>query len=372
MTLDELARRVLPKSGAAAPIASGRLRTTAEGYIFGMARAIWSGSVSFGLVNIPVKVYSGARDRGVHFHQLDKKSGSRIRYEKVAEKTGKEVGADQMDLGYEVEKGRLVVVDPGELEELRPRTTRSIDITDFVEPSEVDPVYYNRTYWLTPNGEAAARAYRLLAAAMENRNRAGIGMVVMRNKQYLAAIRPRDGALALSTMRFADEVVALSDIEGRQAKASVAHGKELGLACQIIDSLAAPWQPERYHDTYTQEVRRLIQAHEKEQDLVVEEPPATRAQTADLMEVLEASLKAARSRGDKDESLEQAAERLTAEDQPDGGTDDVPKPQRKNPTRGGSGRRSASKAKASRQTTNKAPAKSSRRRPRASASHKSA
>jgi DNA end-binding protein Ku len=335
-----------------------------------MARAIWSGSVSFGLVNIPVKVYSGVRDHSVHFHQLDKKSRSRIRYEKVAEKTGREVNADQIDLGYEVEKDKLVVIDPGELEELRPRTTRTIDITDFVELTEVDPVYFNRTYWLVPDGEAAARAYRLLVAAMEDRNRAGVGMVVMRNKQYLAAIRPREGALAMSTMRFADEVVALSDIEGRP-KSFRADRKELGLANQIIDSLAAPWEPQRYHDTYTQEVRRLIQAHEKGQDVVVEEVPAARAQTADLMEVLEASLKAARSRGDKDKALEEAAERLTAEDQPDDGTGEVAKPQRKRPARS-SGRGSAKKVKASRPTTNKAPAKRSARRRRASSSRKSA
>src|SRR2546430_14259973 len=136
-----------------------------------MARAIWSGSVSFGLVNVPVKVYSAVRDHSVHFHQLDKKTGSRIRYEKIAEKTGEEVDTEQIDLGYQVQKGKLVVVDPGELDQLRPRTTRTIDITDFVELSQVDPVFYNRTYLLLPDGGAAVRAYRLLVAAMEDRNR---------------------------------------------------------------------------------------------------------------------------------------------------------------------------------------------------------
>src|SRR5665213_1993392 len=149
-----------------------------------MPRAIWSGSISFGLVNVPVKVYPAVRDHALHFHQVDKKTGSRIRYEKVAEKTGREVDSDQIELGYELEKGKLVVVDPSELQELRPQTTRTIDIEDFVELSEVDPAYYDKTYWLAPDGEAATRAYRLLVAAMEDKGRAGIGMVVMRNKQY--------------------------------------------------------------------------------------------------------------------------------------------------------------------------------------------
>jgi DNA end-binding protein Ku len=337
-----------------------------------MARAIWSGSVSFGLVNIPVKVYAGVRDHSVHFHQLDKKSGSRIRYEKVAEKTGREVDAAQIDLGYEAEKGKLVVVNPKELEELRPRTTRTIDITDFLELSAVDPVYYNRTYWLVPDGNAAGRAYWLLVAAMEDRDRVGVGMVVMRNKQYLAAIRPREGALAMSTMHFADEVVAWSDIGSEPPKSSSADRKERDLASQIIDSLAAPWEPQRYHDTYTQEVRRLIRAHEKGQDVVVEEAPAARVQTADLMEVLEASLKATRSRGHRGKALEEAAQRLTAEDRPDDGTDDVAKPQRKSLAGGGSGRGSANKPKPSRRTTNDGPAKPSGRRRKASSSRKSA
>ncbi|HET6812079.1 MAG TPA: Ku protein [Acidimicrobiales bacterium] len=279
-----------------------------------MARAIWSGAVSFGLVNIPVKVYSAARDHGVHFHQVDKKSGSRIRYEKVAEKTGKQVDSDQIELGYEVDKGKMVVVDPGELDELRPRTTRTIDITDFVELSEVDPVYYNRTYWLVPDGEAASRAYRLLVAAMEDRDKAGIGMVVMRNKQYLAAIRPREHALALSTMRFADEIVARADLDGLPSKSSKPDTRELKLANQIIDSLSGPWKPERYHDTYTEEVRELIKAHEKGKDIVVEEAPAARAETTDLMQALEASLKAARSRGSLEPALEKMAAELSADD----------------------------------------------------------
>lgn len=293
-----------------------------------MARAIWSGSVSFGLVNIPVKVYSAVRDHSVHFHQIENKSGSRIRYEKVAEKTGKQVASDRIELGYEVDKGKLVVVDPAELDELRPRTTRTIDITDFVELSEVDPVYYNRTYWLVPDGEAASRAYHLLLAAMENRSRVGIGMVVMRNKQYLAAIRPRDHALAMSTMRFADEVVSRSDVDGLPSKSAKSDAKELKLANQIIDSLSAPWKPEQYHDTYTEEVRELIKAHEKGKEVVVEEAPAARAEVSDLMAALDASLKAARSRGGLESALEKMADQRSPEDEADE-DDEAGKPKHK-------------------------------------------
>ena len=173
-----------------------------------MARAIWSGSISFGLVSVPVKVLPAVREHTVHFHQVERKSGSRIRNEKVAEKSGKEVNSSEIELGYEKGNGDMVVLESSELDELRPASTRTIDITDFVELAEVDPVFYARTYWLAPDGEPAVRPYRLLVAAMDRRERVGIGMVVMRNKQYLAAIRPRDGALALSTMHFADEVVA--------------------------------------------------------------------------------------------------------------------------------------------------------------------
>jgi DNA end-binding protein Ku len=178
-----------------------------------MARAVWSGSISFGLVNVPVKAFTAVRDHEVHFHQLERKSGARIRYEKVSEKTGKEVPSENIELGYELARGTYVTVDPEEIDSLRPKSTRSIAVSDFVELGSIDPIYYERTYWLAPDGEASERAYRLLVAAMEDSGRAGIGMVVMRNKQYLAAVRPLDGALAVSTMRFADEVVPQSAID---------------------------------------------------------------------------------------------------------------------------------------------------------------
>ena len=195
----------------------------AGGYITGMARAIWSGSISFGLVNVPVKVFTALREHSVHFHQVEKGTGSRIRYDKVSERSGQQVASGDIELGYELAKGQLVTVDPAQLGDLRPRTTRAIDISDFVDLADIDPVYYDRTYWLAPDGEPAQRPYTLLLHAMQDRRRVGIGTVVMRNKQYLAAIRPRDSALAMSTMHFADEIVGPPDFGSGTSKESSPH-----------------------------------------------------------------------------------------------------------------------------------------------------
>jgi DNA end-binding protein Ku len=262
-----------------------------------MARAIWTGSISFGLVNVPVKVYTAVHDHEVRFHQLEKSTGARVRYEKVSEGSGHPLAADEIELGYSIGRGQYVVVDRDELDELRPTTTSTIEVSDFVDLSAIDPVYFAHTYWLAPAGQGAERAYRLLAAASEKAQRVGIGTVVMRNKQYLAAIRPFDGVLAMSTMRFVDEVVAPSGIDGLTPTKTKPDAKELGLAIQIIASLSGDWDPKRYHDTYTEELRDLLDRKAKGE---VVEPEATAEQqpgkALDLMEALEASLDEAKTR----------------------------------------------------------------------------
>jgi len=263
-----------------------------------MPRAIWSGAISFGLVNVPVKAYTAVRDHSVHFHQLDAK-GSRIKYEKVSSKTGKEVEADDIKLGFEASKGHYVELTKAEVEEMQPASTKTIEIGDFIDLAEIDPIFYDHTYWLAPDGDAATKAYALLRDAMEDEQRVGIGSVVMRKKQYLAAIRPVKGALAMSTMRFADEVVPSSDIEGVPKRAGTAKSdKEMKLARQIINALANDWKPERYHDTYTEELRGLIEKKRKGQKVTVEEEPEERgdADVVDLMAALEESVKNAKSR----------------------------------------------------------------------------
>jgi DNA end-binding protein Ku len=172
-----------------------------------------------------------------------------------------------------------------------------IDVSDFVELAEIDPIYYRATYWLAPNGEPARKPYALLRMAMEDQERVGIGSVVMRNKQYLAAIRPLDGVLAMSTMRFADEVTARTEIDAMPKPRTAGKSKELRLAVQIIGSLSAPWRPKRYHDTYTETLRDIIERKAKGEDIVVEEEAAgATAEVVDLMAALEASVKKAKQR----------------------------------------------------------------------------
>lgn len=251
--------------------------------------------MSFGLVNVPVKAYTAVRDHDVHFHRLDKKSGSRVRNKRVSEKSGREVDDDDIEMGFEISKGRYVTFDPDELRDLRPESTRAIEVTDFVALDEIDPIYYERTYWLAPDGDAAKQAYQLLLAAMEDRQLVAIGTVVMRNKQYLTAVRPLDGVLAMSTMRFADEVVPRSEVDGLPRRGSKVDTKLLRMATQIVDSLTGEWRPQSYHDTFTEELRDRIKAKDRGKEIVREEP-AEEGKVLDLMAALEASVESAKGK----------------------------------------------------------------------------
>ena len=271
-----------------------------------MPQQVWRGSISFGLVNIGVKAFSATRDQKVHFHQIDRNSGSRIGYDKVAKSTGEKVASADITLGYEIDSGRYVTFDPEEIAALRPRATKMVEISDFVDLESIDPIFYEKTYWLVPTDEGAEKAYGLLATAMEEQQRVGIGMVVMRNKQHLAAIRPLDGALAMSTMRFADEVVERDTLPGIPDEVSPS-AKELELATEIISSLASEWDPERYHDSYTAELRSLIEQKAAGDDITEEAvgDEAPDAAVVDLMAALEASVRAAKgARGADDDGTD--------------------------------------------------------------------
>ena len=261
-----------------------------------MARSVWTGTISFGLVSLPVKAFTAVRDHDVHFHQLQKGSGARIRNRKVAETTGKEVETDDIEMGFEIKKGKYVTFDKDELQELRPASTKAIEVTDFVDLDDIDPIYYERTYWLAPDGDAAKKAYQLLLTAMEERERVAIGTVVMRNKQYLVAVRPLDGALAMSTMRFADEVVPRSDIDEVPSRRSKPDAKTLKMATQLIDALSSDWKPKQYRDTFTDELRDRIKAKDKGKEIVEEEPAEAPGKVVDLMEALEASVNSAKGK----------------------------------------------------------------------------
>jgi DNA end-binding protein Ku len=262
-----------------------------------MARAIWSGTISFGLVNVPVKLYSAVHSKDLQFHQFDPK-GNRIQYKRVSEKSGREVDYSDIVKGYEVKKGQYVMVDPDELQAYRPESTKTIEISDFVDLDEIDPIYYETTYYLAPDGKAAEKAYNLLLQSMEKQGKAAIGKVVIRTKQYLAAIRPLDGVLALSTMRFADEVVPTSDVKnGSSGKDASVSSREVDMASQIIDSLTSKWDPSRYHDTYREQVLELLKKKAEGKEIVVDEPEEDKGQVLDLMAALEASLAEAKTGG---------------------------------------------------------------------------
>ncbi len=264
-----------------------------------MARPIWSGSISFGLVSVPVKAFTAARDHTVHFNQLERETGARVRHQNVSDQTGEEVDSDDIVLGYEVSGGRYVTFERDELDELRPTSTKAIEVQDFVALADVDPIYYQKTYWLAPDGDAATEPYALLLAAMEDRGRVAIGTVVMRNKQYLTAVRPLDGALAMSTMRFADEVVDRATIDQIPEKTDKADSKAIKLAVQIVDSLAGDWDPEQYHDTYVEEVQKIIDAKAQGGTISVDEggDEPTSGKVLDLMAALQASLDSAKGSG---------------------------------------------------------------------------
>src|SRR5436309_1015365 len=270
-----------------------------------MPRAIWSGSVSFGLVNVPVKLYPAVHHQSLAFHQFQEGTNARVRNKRVSEKTGREVAYDDIVKGYEVEKGHYVMVDPDELAEFAPRATRTIDIEDFVALDDIDPIYYEATYYLAPDkSEGARKAYTLLREAMEDEGKVAIGRLVMRTKQYLAAIRPYGDALALSTMLFHDEVVPVSEIDdiptGR-SKPKVAPA-EVKMARRIIESMASEWDPDRYEDTYRIEVLDYLKKKAAGEEIVVEEEPEHEAEVVDLMAALEASLAAAKKSGSKSKS----------------------------------------------------------------------
>ena len=260
-----------------------------------MARPIWSGVISFGLVSVPVKAHPAVRDHDVHFHQIDKGSGSRIRNRKVSAKTGKEVDNADIELGFETSKGRYVTFSKRELDDLRPASTRAVEVSDFVSLDDIDPIYYERTYWLGPADDAAVKPYQLLRAAMEDRGLVAIGTVVMRNKQYLTAIRPLEGALAMSTMRFADEVVPRSDVDGVPDRRTKPDPKMLRMANQLVDSLTTDWNPRRYHDTFTEELRERIEAKQAGKKLEIEPEEGAEPKVIDLMQALEDSVKGAKA-----------------------------------------------------------------------------
>jgi DNA end-binding protein Ku len=249
--------------------------------------AIWTGSISFGLVTVPVRLVSATRSQDVRFNQLEAETGSRIRYRRVSEQTGEEVPNDQIVKGYELENGHYVVLEPDELAALKPTASRQIEIEDFVDLSEIDPIYFEQPYYLIPDKDAA-KAYRLLTQVMEDEGKVAVGRFVLRSKEALVAIRPVDGMLCLETMRYADEVLAV-DREQIDSEAEPSE-RELDMARQLVSTLAGVFDPEKYRDEYREEVLALIERKAAGEEIVAPAAPEEPAKVLDLMAALEASL----------------------------------------------------------------------------------
>lgn len=260
-----------------------------------MARPVWKGSISFGLVSIPVGLHGAVREQRVRFNQLERGTSSRIRYRRVNEETGEEVPLERIVRGVPVGDGRYVVLDDEELAAAAPEQSRTIELQDFVAAGEIDPILYETPYYLAPATAAAGRPYALLAAALEQAGRVGIATFVLREREHLAAIRSQGGVLVLETMRFADEVrsrpselEAIEDLEPR--------GRELEIALSLVESMAASFEPTRYRDTYRERLEAVVEAKARGEAIEVHEPAQQATNVVDLVSVLSRSVEEARRR----------------------------------------------------------------------------
>lgn len=261
-----------------------------------MPRSIWTGTVSFGLVSVPVKLYSAVRRKSVRFHQLDGEGNVRIQQKRINPVTGEEVPYDRLVKEYELGDDRYVIIEPAELEALDPTRTKTIEIEDFVEIEAIDPIYFDTTYFVAP-AVGGAKPYRLLVEAMRASGRVGIARVVLRSKETLYALRPHGETLVMSTLLFADELVDAGDIDEFDAAREVSTTeRELDIAVRLVESLSAPWEPERYHDEYRDAVLAMIERKAAGEEIAVQPAAEPSAEPVpDLMAALKASLDAVKA-----------------------------------------------------------------------------
>jgi DNA end-binding protein Ku len=257
-----------------------------------MARPLWSGSLSFGLVNVPVEIYTAVRDLDMHFRQLHEKDGAPIEVQRWCSKEDVQVPYEEITHSYELDDGKQVIIDDDELEAIEPRRTRTIEIEQFVDLSDVDPIYFDHPYFLVPSSsdDGAARAYRLLVDVMAKTDRAALGRFVMRAKEYLAIVRVRDGVLTLTTMVFASAVRPTKDVEAATQKAHKPTRKQLDAAVAVIEELSTEWDPTRYKDRYRARLKRVVDRKRKGQTIKAPEPPQEPEEAPDLMAALEQTL----------------------------------------------------------------------------------
>jgi DNA end-binding protein Ku len=257
-----------------------------------MARWLWTGSISFGLVNVPVGLISAVRDVDLHFRQIHEKDGAPIEVQRWCAKEDREVPYEEITHGYELEDGGQVIISDLELQAIEPRRTRTIDIEQFVDLAEVDPVYFDHPYFLVPSSDddGSVRAYRLLAEVMGQTDRAALGRFVMRAKEYLAIIRQREGALTLTTMHFADEARSSRDVDAATQKSHRPTKKQLDAAVAVIEELSCEWEPEKFKDRYRDRLRRVVDRKRKGNTIKAPSTAEAPDSSPDLMAALEATL----------------------------------------------------------------------------------
>lgn len=308
-----------------------------------MARSLWSGSISFGLVNVPVKLHTVVRERQVHFHMMTPDGGCRLRRKLYCPDSGKEYDFGETSRGYEIAPNQYIIIEEEELARLKPEQGHAIEIQEFVDLHDVDPVYFDRPYYLSPN-KGGEKGYKLMVEAIESSGKVGIARFVMHQRQHLAVLRVRDHALVLETMHYHDEVGDVSELD-LPGRVSV-NERERELAVQIIESMATAWEPDRYHDEYREQLEELIRerAEGAEETVLQQAPPEPGGKVIDLMEALKKSLAQRAGGGADADEAPKAAKR--------GGTT------RKSAQRKAPAKKTASKAKASKPKSKATPARS--------------
>ncbi len=261
-----------------------------------VARPIWSGAINFGLVTVPVDLYSATEDHTISFRQFQRGTSDRIRYKRVNERTGEEVPFSEIVKGADIGGGDYVIIEPDELDAIAPGRSRTIDIDAFVDLDAIDPVHFQKTYWLAPTKEEYGRAYSLLLQAMAKTNKAGVATFVMRGKEYLTALRAGDGLLILNILLFPEDLRDPVKELKSMPEITAARGKELDMAVTLIDSMSDDWTPDNYHDTYTQRVEKLIEDKSEGREIVSEAEPAAPTKVVDLFDALSRSVEGRKTR----------------------------------------------------------------------------
>jgi DNA end-binding protein Ku len=264
----------------------------------GKERSIWTGAISFGLVNIPVRLHTATKTHDIAFHQVEEKTGKRIHYKRMAEGSTREIPYQQIAKGYEVSKGKTVVIEPEELAAIEPKKTRTIEIEEFVKLEEIDPAYWDQTYYVAPEDRAGApKSYALMRRAMEETGRVGIGRFVMRTKEYLVTVRPFGPGMALETMFYEDEIRDVDALIPSAIKKTAIRPRELALAKQLIEAQEGHFQPSKFKDSYRERVLDVIRKKGRGVEIPHEAPSEEPGQVVDLMEALKASLGRSKKRG---------------------------------------------------------------------------